>query len=232
MPTVDLRGLSGIKGSAKEWMSGLSGPTELVQAAEAQPGAVTLRDGFSFADVTSLNAAFSDMATLQRASLAGVCAGKVDLSRAFAKDAQLESVSLTTSAAGGAVQGSATDMTEMFSGCAKLASVDLSGIGTSAIEGMVEATGTSPSGMRGMFSGCEKLVGEPGPGFNDEAHDGTVTIGQGFTRVLNGFFADRADADTAPAYILTANVVVEGGPQAASDLMVRPEYTSGGVTSI
>ena len=111
---------------------------------------------------------------------------------------------------------SATSLEYAFAHTSALTTLDLSGIGSSAIKGDVDDEGVAYTGMRHMLDGSA-LVDKT------RTDERKVTIGSAFTKVLNGFVWDRESVNENPAYVLQADIEVkDGGPTSKDALMECP----------
>ena len=176
----------------------------------AAAGAVKLPERWDLTGAADASGIFAG-AGFSSVEISGLgAASGLALEEAFAGCARLERVSLT-----GSASGHVANLRGAFAGCGALASVDLSGISTSGMGGSQASYGEL-SAMSGMWAGSGLVTG---------TGDATVKVGAGWTKVLNGFFGERAHAGAVPAYVLREGVRVEvtGGPAAAADLMPCPE---------
>ena len=179
----------------------------------AAAGAVKLPERWDLTGAADASGIFAG-AGFSSVEISGLgAASGLALEEAFAGCARLERVSLT-----GSASGHVANLRGAFAGCGALASVDLSGISTSGMGGSQASYGEL-SAMSGMWAGSGLVTG---------TGDATVKVGAGWTKVLNGFFGERAHAGAVPAYVLREGVRVEvtGGPAAAADLMPCPEGLS------
>ena len=117
----------------------------------------------------------------------------------------------------------------MFERCNSLYYIDLYGIGTSKIQGQVDRDGVAYTTMRYMFKDTYRLTGtgsSTGVVSKPSTDPIKVIIGPDFTKVLNGFFRDRASTNENPTYVLKSDVDVYGGPTDYDLLMERPDQPS------
>lgn len=135
------------------------------------------------------------------------------------------------------------NMNEMFSGCASLEDAYLYALSTTdlraydgngnPLSGMpvpeYNGKGTENAGMTDFFYGCERMYVSP-TADAPEAQRASITIGPWMTKLLNGFWWQRADwsgaTETVPSYTIQANVYVYGGPTDIRYLMECPALNS------
>ena len=222
---ADLSGIWAASANMKEAYLGCAGLTSVQMGGDGSAsGALTLPatwSGLAAADKTRMLAGCTG---LTRASFTGSVSGGV-ADEMMSGCANVGSVAFAGTPASGVVS-----MKRMFSGCAKMSSLDLTGVSTAGMAGDFSTTGNL-SAMGSMLEGCSLLVTATGTA---AASPATITVGAQFGKLLNGFFGARETGSSTPQYVMASSVSVQcgasNGPQRATDLMQRPNWTVGSTT--
>lgn len=225
--TVDLSGLAGL--------SRTSGSDTVRSAAHAfenmdfvrnvgytqETGAMSFSMDADWSSATDLTFMFAEMDALKTFTIYDLVSNQsgVSIASMLENDVALTSASFqTTDRIGASKIGTVTSMRRLFAGCVALTNANMYAIGTGErMPGTWNQFGAGDTGQASMFEGATAMTTVPTQGERP-----SVTIGPAFTKVLNGFVWMRPGEDSAPIYVLSANISVFGGPTNVQNLMTRP----------
>ena len=96
--------------------------------------------------------------------------------------------------------------------------------------GLVSETGGIAGSDKSSSSASTSTSG--GTSNEPQTITGHITLGPGWTKILNGFFWDREAPTATPGYILGSDIeiIINGSPETEDNLMARPSTRVGGIT--
>ncbi|MCI9130348.1 MAG: BspA family leucine-rich repeat surface protein, partial [Eggerthellaceae bacterium] len=176
--------------------------------------------------VVNANSMLEGCTNLDSAVIARVSeTGPLTMDSMFEGCTKVRTISFT-----GTPTGSVTSMKRAFAGCAALKSLSLAGLSTDAMPGDSTTMGNR-SAMAEMFAGASLIATPTGEA---AAQAASITLGAKTRKLLNGFFGARDTGSSTPTYVMASSVSVQcgsaNGPQAATELMPRPNWTVGDTT--